>query len=99
MVTPIQSISTGVANKSGSGGDASSVALQAQLERCERQLGDWQACPSSKTPEGKKIIENLRARVGTLEARLAVTPAQSSSATQSRAAEASTARAFLDVFV
>ena len=72
MVASIQS--SGVSQGSGpraAGSDASTVALQAQLTRCERQLGDWEACASSKTPEGRKIIENLRARIGTLESKIA----------------------------
>lgn len=48
----------------------SAIALQDQLARCTRQLGDWVACPSGKTPEGQKIIANLRARIGSLEARM-----------------------------
>lgn len=54
----------------GNGGDVSSVALQDQLARCTQQLGDWVACPSSKTPEGQKIIANLRAQIGNIESRL-----------------------------
>ena len=72
MVASIQS--SGVSQGSGpraAGSDASTVALQAQLTSCERQLGGWEACASSKTPEGRKIIENLRARIGTLESRIA----------------------------
>ena len=48
----------------------SAVALQDKLARCTRQLGDWEACASSKTPEGKKIIENLRAQIGNIETKL-----------------------------
>lgn len=50
--------------------NSSAVALQDKLARCTRQLGDWEACPSGKTPEGKKIIENLRAQIGTIETKL-----------------------------
>jgi hypothetical protein len=46
---------------------SSTMALQDKLARCTRQLGDWEACPSGKTPEGKKIIENLRAQISTIE--------------------------------
>jgi hypothetical protein len=47
------------------------VALQDKLARCEQQLGDWQACPSRKTPEGKKIIQDLQTQIRNLESRMA----------------------------
>lgn len=47
-----------------------SVALQDKLAKCERQLGDWQACPSGKTPEGKKIIQNLQSQIRSIESRM-----------------------------
>nr|WP_295785464.1 hypothetical protein [Rhodoferax sp.] len=89
MVASIQS--TGVSQGSGAraGGDASAVALQAQLTRCERQLGDWEACASSKTPEGRKIIENLRARIGTLESKIAGSGKGTEAADPTRSASAS----------
>jgi len=48
-----------------------SVALQDKLARCIQQLGDWQACPSSKTPEGKQIIQNLQTQIRSIESRIA----------------------------
>jgi hypothetical protein len=45
------------------------VSTFSQLQRCKSQLGDWVACPSSKTPEGQKIIENLRSQISRLEQR------------------------------
>ena len=48
----------------------SSVALRDKLARCIRQLGDWEACPSSKTSEGKQIIQNLQTQIRNLEARM-----------------------------
>jgi hypothetical protein len=54
----------------GSSGDKPSVALHDKLAKCERQLGDWKACPSSKTPEGKKIIENLQSQIRTIQSRI-----------------------------
>ena len=48
-----------------------SVALQDKLARCVRQLGDWQACPSGKTPEGKQIIQNLQTQIRSIESRIA----------------------------
>lgn len=50
---------------------SSPVALEVSLARCQRQLGDWTACPSGKTPEGHKIIEKLQSQIATLEARIA----------------------------
>jgi hypothetical protein len=49
----------------------SSVALSSTLARCQQQLGDWLGCPSAKTPEGKKIIDNLRFRIARLEDQVA----------------------------
>jgi hypothetical protein len=65
-----------VSNTSDLGGAASaqnngSVALSNTLSRCQQQLGDWMACPSAKTPEGKKIIDNLRVRIARLEDQVA----------------------------
>jgi hypothetical protein len=48
-----------------------SLALQDKLAKCEKQLGDWQACPSSKTPEGKQIIQNLQTQIRSLESKIA----------------------------
>lgn len=50
------SIISSVGASPGLTSDKSSVALRAKLDKCIQQLGDWQACPSSKTQEGKKII-------------------------------------------
>ena len=47
------------------------MALQDKLSRCIQQLGDWQACPSSKTPEGKQIIQNLQTQIRSIESRIA----------------------------
>ncbi|MEO7106376.1 MAG: hypothetical protein ABIZ09_08395 [Rhodoferax sp.] len=94
MVASIQSyvISQGTGAGGAGANDGSAVALQAQLARCQQQLGDWQGCASSKTPEGRKIIENLRARIGTLESRVAntakPTPANTESKTQPPATQA-----------
>jgi hypothetical protein len=45
----------------------SPVDLQDKLARCVRQLGDWNACPSRKTPEGKQIIEDLQTQIRSIE--------------------------------
>ena len=46
------------------------MALQDRLARCVKQLGDWQGCPSGKTPEGQKIIQNLRAQIDSIQSRI-----------------------------
>ena len=48
-------------------GSGSVVALQAQLERCTRQLSDWVNCASGKTPEGKQIIAALQEKIGNIK--------------------------------
>lgn len=56
---------------SGSSGHANStVALQAQLDRCVNQLGDWTSCSSGKTPEGQQIIAALEQKIGSLKAQI-----------------------------
>lgn len=90
MVSAVQSSITGALGAAGGVAD-SEVALKAALARCQRQLGDWVACPSAKTPEGKKIIETLRVRISALESRIAQTPSPTrTSAIASAAPPAST---------
>ena len=64
------------------------MALQDKLAKCIQQLGDWQACPSSKTPEGKQIIQNLQTQIRSIESRIASadkgTASQPSSASSSQ---------------
>jgi len=69
MVTSISSASSIPANR-GTGGIGTSIALRGNLSRCERQLGDWEACPSRKTPEGKKIIQDLQTQIRELESKI-----------------------------
>ncbi|OYT90352.1 MAG: hypothetical protein CFE43_18795 [Burkholderiales bacterium PBB3] len=69
---------SGDAANAAAGGGAAPVALQDKLARCQRQLGDWEACASSKTPEGQKIIQNLRAQIGNIESRIQAQSAQRS---------------------
>jgi hypothetical protein len=52
-------------SQTGHGG-GSAVALQAQLDRCTKQLGDWVDCSSGKTPEGKQIIEALQEKISSI---------------------------------
>jgi hypothetical protein len=73
MVAPIQSNGVSYGARPGGDGARSAVALQAQVARCEKQLGDWESCASGKTPEGRRIIDNLRARLTTLQSQLAST--------------------------
>jgi hypothetical protein len=49
---------------------ASPVALQAQLDRCTTQLGDWIGCASGKTPAGQKVIEALEQKISDLKAKI-----------------------------
>ena len=48
----------------------SRVALRADLARYEKQLSDCVNCSSARTPEGKRNIQDLNARIGDLKARL-----------------------------
>jgi|GEM_PF-2868144 len=59
------SAASGTASHAGS-----SVALQAQLDRCVNQLGDWTSCSSGKTPEGQQIIAALEQKIGSLKAQI-----------------------------
>jgi hypothetical protein len=90
MVTSIASASA-APNTRGTGEARASVALQDKLSRCEQQLGDWQACPSRKTPEGKKIIEGLQTQIRNLESRLASTGSANAPQAQASASAPATA--------
>ena len=48
-----------------------SGVLEMQLANYQRQLADWCACPSGKTPEGKKIISDLTGKVAAIEKTIA----------------------------
>ncbi len=50
-----------------------SGVLEMQLANYQRQLADWCACPSGKTPEGRKIITDLTDKVAAIEKTLAAT--------------------------
>ena len=83
-----QSISSVGSSPSGLASVGADVALQAKHGQCLRQLGDWEACPSSKTPEGKKIIDNLRSQIQRIESQMGTTPATATAtATASPAAQ------------
>ena len=49
---------------------ARSGILENQLSKYEVQLADWCACPSGKTPEGKKKIADLRDKVNSVRVQL-----------------------------
>ena len=76
------------------------MALQDKLARCVRQLGDWQACPSGKTPEGKQIIQNLQSQIRNIESRIAGTThgAAAPSATASPSQRPDSIGSLLNVF-
>lgn len=46
---------------------ASSGYVDAQLAKCQAQLGDWVTCASSKTPEGKAKIASLTSQLSDLK--------------------------------
>jgi hypothetical protein len=59
----------------GSAGQAhasrgSRAGLEVQLDTYKKQLADWVDCPSGKTPEGKKKIEDLNNKVSVTKARI-----------------------------
>lgn len=63
-------IGTIAAASSTTGHASSTVALQAQLDRCVNQLGDWTSCSSGKTPEGQRVIAALEQKIGSLKAQI-----------------------------
>jgi len=69
---PIASLATSpYASRQGAAPSGPSTAgLQYALDRCERKLGDWQACPSRKTPEGQHIIQTLQNQIRSLQTRI-----------------------------
>ena len=65
-------LSSNIASVAQTAGPGSpTAALEAQLQRCNQQLGDWVNCESGKTPAGKKIIQSLETRIGKLKSRIA----------------------------
>lgn len=67
-----------------SSGSGSTVALQAQLDRCVSQLGDWTSCSSGKTPEGQKIIAALEQKIGSLKTQIQTVNSNSGKSTSSK---------------
>jgi hypothetical protein len=72
-MTQTNSIGASSANPTtyGGGGAPSSTALQARLERYQKQLSDCVNCASAKTPEGKADIENISAQISQVKQRIA----------------------------
>ncbi len=52
-------------------GNRSGVALQAEVQRVQTQLADWQSCVSAKTPEGKAHIADLSRKLAAAKAQIA----------------------------
>lgn len=73
--------------QSGTQSAGSPVTLQAQLDRCTKQLSDWVDCSSGKTPEGKQIIAALQAKISDIKQQ--IQQGQNAPATDSQAAPAS----------
>ncbi len=48
----------------------STAALEAQLKQYQNKLADCVSCSSSKTPEGKKNIQELSNKISVLEAQI-----------------------------
>jgi hypothetical protein len=78
MTIAIETSSAIVVNATGQSGSTggASVALQAQLDRCTKQLGDWVNCSSGKTQEGKQIIQALQEKISTIKAQIQSRQAQ-----------------------
>ncbi|MES2102968.1 MAG: FlxA-like family protein [Pseudomonadota bacterium] len=68
MVQAIAS-NPGAANTAGSAGSAN-AALQAQLERYQKELSDCVNCASAKTPEGKTQIDDISSKISELKSRI-----------------------------
>lgn len=49
---------------------ASSGILENQLSKYQVQLADWCACPSGKTPDGKRKIADLHNKVDAIKGQL-----------------------------
>jgi hypothetical protein len=74
---------------SASQSTGSRVALRADLARYEKQLADCVNCASATTPEGKRNIQDLDARISTLKAQLSIVPPADSGAAVNESRSAS----------
>ena len=73
MTIALTATSTASAAATTGSSVGSGVALQAQLDRCTKQLGDWVNCSSGKTPEGKQIIEALQEKISSIKQQIQTT--------------------------
>ncbi|MFZ6645171.1 FlxA-like family protein [Undibacterium sp. TJN25] len=60
---------TAAATSAASSGSAS-AALQAQLDRYQKELSDCVNCASAKTPEGKTQIDDISSKISDLKSRI-----------------------------
>jgi hypothetical protein len=65
----LQSVSAAITASSATRPTGSGI-LENQLSKYEVQLADWCACPSGKTPDGKKKIADLRNKVDAIKVQL-----------------------------
>lgn len=80
----VPSISSSATTPAVTSGGPSAASLQAQLQRYQQQLSDCVNCASAKTPEGKKAIQELAAKVSQVTQKLGAL--QNSAATNATAA-------------
>ena len=81
MATSISSVGSPVAFSSGAKPGGAGI-LRVQLSRYQSQLADWCNCPSGKTSEVKKIIDDLQQKADAAQAELKrVEDSRSASAT------------------
>ena len=69
VATSISSVSSPVAFSTGAKPGGAGI-LRVQLSRYQSQLADWCNCPSGKTSEGKKIIDDLQQKADAAQAAL-----------------------------
>lgn len=80
-------------------GRTAPASLQAQLEKYRHQLSDCVNCASANTDKGKADIAALRARIGSIEARLSNPDTDDTASAPARVADAGQPGALIDTFV
>ncbi len=70
MLTALTAPSSAATTTTALSSGPSPAVLNAQLSKYQSQLADWENCPSCKTPEGKKKIAEINARIKDVEQRL-----------------------------
>jgi FlxA-like protein len=88
MTDAIQSSATCASCGTSSASEQPSGALQAQLDRCEKQLADQVNCSSAKTLEGKANIQKLSGQISALKQQ--IEDAKNSNVTANRPTRQST---------